>query len=194
MPLTIERYLAGLPQGVDSYPAFEQKGTIVRSYVDSGELDVSGVELPPAVRAWVASPPTATQWIPEVHANVLFLVMMGKLGETGFEDLVYRANTRLLQGPLYAILFKLVSPERVLRASGARWSQFHRGIELAPIRPGHNEASVDMRCPLALLPAPLARVYATAFRAALEAAGGKEVRVEMVGERPDGYTFHATWH
>lgn len=193
MPLSIERYLATLPHGVDSYPEYEQKGSIIRSYLDSGAFDGSGVELPAAVRALLASPPAPTQWVPEVHANVLFLVMMGKLGETGFEDLVYRENTRLLSGPLYAILFKLVSPERVLRASGARWAQFHRGIELAPIRPGHNEASVDMRCPLALLPGPLARVYATAFRAALEAAGGKQVRVEMVGERPDGYRFHATW-
>lgn len=191
--LTIDRYLAALPAGIDSYPDYTQKGSITRSYLASPEVASSLHALPQRVRELAASPPTVAQWVPEVVANVVFLSMTERLGIEGFEDFVYRENKALLEGPLYAILFKLVSPERVLRSATSRWAQFHRGIELEAPRISRGQAEVDMRCPPALLPPILARVYTMAFRAALEAAGGNAVTVELVAERPDGYTFGARW-
>lgn len=191
----IERYLAGLPDGLGSFPTYVQKGSVFREFLRGFAASRLLPALPAEVAALITTPPSVNEWIPEVHANVVWVAARAELfpDDDAFEEMAHRQNLRLISSPLYAILFKLVSPERVLRSASSRWAQFHRGIELGTPTFREREATIEMRCPRGLVPSFLAKAYATGFRAALEAAGGRHVRVELVDQAASGFTFRGTW-
>ena len=191
----IEGYLSGLPEGVDSYRGYEQKGSIFREFMKGFAASKLLAELPLAAAALVRTPPAVSQWVPEVHANVVWVAARAALFESdeAFSNMAYQQNLRLISSPLYSILFRLVSPERILKTAASRWGQFHRGITIAaPIVRGR-EVTLEMRAPPGLLPTFLAKAYSTGFRAALEAAGGRAVVVELATQSSSGFSFHGTW-
>jgi uncharacterized protein (TIGR02265 family) len=55
-------------------------------------------------------------------------------------------------------------------------------------------ARFHLAYPRNLMPAVLGRSYTTAFKAALEAAGGREVSAELAQWEPERAQFTVTWH
>ena len=191
----LEAYVAGLPQGLDSYPAFEQKASIFRVFLTGVPIAAVTDRLPAQLATLVASPPPVNSWMSEVHANAVFTAVRSECypDDDAFVRAAYRNNAQLLASPLYSILFKLVSPERVARGAAARWAQLHRGMTLAAIAVSQGSATLRLRTPPGLVTPLIARCYATAFRAALEAASGRDVNVEVSSDAAEGFRFQASW-
>ncbi len=191
----MDDYVAGLPAGLDSYPEVIVKASVLREFTrELAGSDLAG-KLPEAVGELITSPPPVSAWVPEVHAVTLFVGVRYLLMESdaSFLEWAYKHNTRLLRGPLYAILFKLVSPERVLRGASERWGHFHRGIELGAPKLAKGSATLTMTCPPKLMPRFLAAAYGTGFRAALEAAGASSVTLELLQSNATSFQFQGTW-
>lgn len=194
--LTVERYLADLPDGVASYPTYVQKASVLRSFLTEGAIPAALLQrLPPELRAGLEPMPPVNQWIPEAHANAVILGVRDLHFDTddAFERWVYQQNLALLRGPLYIALFRVVGPTRVMNGGAARWAQFHRGITLSIRVAKDQQAEVTLTCPPELLGPLMARCYTTAFRAALEIAGAKDVSVRLAASHAKGFDLTASW-
>jgi hypothetical protein len=191
----MEAYLASLPRGLESYPACQQKAVILRSFVTPAMRPQIEAALPPEVRPLLEHMPAVTEWIPEVHATTIYLAARDATGsDEAYVASAYELNRNLLSGTMYRILFTFVSPARVLKGATSRWGQLHRGTELRPRSVGENEAVMRLSCPPNLVPPVLALAYGTAYRAAVELAGGRNVTVTCSEGGPGGYTYVAEWH
>ncbi len=193
--LTVESYLASLPAGLDSYPDCQQKASVFRVFLAGIRPESFSARLPPTLATLATSPPPVNLWLPEVHAHAVFIAAREAAfaDDEAYERFAYRQNAALLESPLYSILFKFVSPERVIRGAPSRWGHFHRGMTLVPEMSEPGRAALRLQASPGLLPPLLARCYGTAFRAALEAAGAKHVSVELTPIESRAFRYAASW-
>ncbi|MEW5740676.1 MAG: hypothetical protein AB1938_17240 [Myxococcota bacterium] len=194
----LEAYLASLPRGVDSYPDCVQKVSISREFLRFlPSAGLSG-KVPAPVEELLGKRLPASAWVPEVHACALLLAILDAhfSDAEAFVARAYVANKELLTGPLYRMLMFVASPLYLARNAESRWNTFHRGIKMATESlPQEKSGTAVFRLeyPRLLLPEVLARSYSTAFKAALEAAGGRSVQVEVAGWQPETCRFSCTW-
>ena len=197
---TVDEYLAGLPEGIDSYPEAMVKGSVVRAHcVHPAFLEVQRDERMPreSVRL-IDDPPTRTTWVREAHFNAL----MAGLYEHGFRASggypAYQAwvcdqSRRLFETKLYRVLFAVLSPERLLAATALRWSAFHQGSTLALVGRLPKAFEVEMRFPARLYPPASLHGFSGAFRAALLAAGGDVTSIEWTLVSPSIARWLVQW-
>ncbi len=188
-------YLAQLPAGVDSYPDVLEKASVYREYLVGVDCEALRRVLPPPLLPMIDAPPPSSAWVSEVHVAAFFLALSDTLGEeAAFLELAYRANRRLLGGPMYRLLFSLLGPRTILKGAQSRWGHFHRGVTMhVAFADDERGATVRLTFPPKLLVPLLFRSYGEAFRAAAEVAGAKDasVRIEAHG---DGYVrFAIDW-
>ena len=86
----VARYLTSLPNGLDSYPQCEVKGSVLRQLADSTPVPFPSQGLPPQLEALVETPPLPSDWIPEVHFNALMLAHEDLIDPTTFREWVYK--------------------------------------------------------------------------------------------------------
>ena len=194
----LEAYLRDLPGGLDAYPAVEQKAAVYHTFMDKHlRIADHADRLPPVVRALVERPAPLNTWIPEAHATAFYMALADVFfpEDTAFVAFAQRKNRELLESVVYRVLFKLLSPARVAVGGAARWHTFHRGgVDLAiTIAPDRNEADVSMSFPPMLVNPLMARCYATAFTAAIEAAGAVGPGFEMTESTSTTARFHGRW-
>lgn len=191
-------YVDALPQGLDSYPDCVQKASIYREFLVGIDCEALRPQLPAVLRAMIDAPAPVTAWVPETHASALFLAMSDTFAdEAGFVDHVYRGNRRLLDGPLYRLLFRVLGPRTILRGARSRWGLFHRGgvdmeLEL-PDDSSATHASLTLRYPPRLLAPLLALSYAGAFRAAAELSGAQNVSVRVSTHDAERVVYALSW-
>lgn len=176
---TVTAYLDALPAGVASHPQCMVKASLVRNAIESRPLGPD-VPLPPPVRALVDAPPPVSVWVPEVHFNVVMQAVRDAhfdAQEDRFLEWVYTQNRKLFAAPLYRAMFFLISPERLLVNLQRRWSSLRVGstLEHEPLGPGLLRLRVTT--PPRLYSMEVASGLATAVRAAIDAAGGKQAEV-----------------
>ncbi len=193
-------YLERLPDGIRSHPQCLVKASVLRDVVDSRPLVTADLEsLPAEVVQLVREPHPVSSWIPEVHALVVMLAVRdrhfaaGEEGSRTYEDWTYRRNRRLLARPLYRALFLLLSPDRLVRGVGRRWSMFRRGssIEVVSREPGRVE--LEMISPPFLYEETVGRGLMGALRAATELAGGRAVEVELRSIEERSIRYELRW-
>ena len=179
-----ERYVAGLPGGLASYPGAHAKGSIIRSHLDGLEPELLG-SLPQPLRHLAVEPPVDSDWVPEAHLCALIHAVAERrhLGEREFRAWIRARNRALFARPLYAILMAVATPEIALRAVGMRWGNFHRGSTLALEGYADEGVRVTLSFPVGLFDPLMLAAFAEAFSAALEAAHAKgpSVQVETAG-------------
>lgn len=187
-------YIEALPNGLASYPAYTQKAAVYRRVLAEFGAVPDLTALPEELRTLVSEPLPVSAWMPEVEVNALYLALADVHGmsDTEFIDGFYAVNRAVLSSPLYRVLFFVLAPERLVRGAATRWGSFHQGIVLA-IKAGPRQATVRMEYPASLMPELLARAYVTAFQAAVELAGGRNVSF-VVGEYTPTHTiFDGSW-
>lgn len=172
------RYVAGLPDGLDSHPSCQAKGSVFRAMLDGAGLEAS--RLPPPLRGYLEEPPIPSEWLPEVHLAALLLGVADRLelGEAAFFAWARARNRALFEGPLYRALMALVPPARLARFAPMRWAAFHRGSTLELGRVDDDGLQARLCFPPALFDPVVLVAYRAAFAAALEASGAREVEVE----------------
>ncbi len=192
-------YIDSLPFGIDSHAACMVKASVHRDALASRGLDNVVDELPEALRALVLEPPPVTAWVPEVHAISIMTALRNRHFEAGpagldaYEEWTYERNRRLLTKPLYRALFLVLSPERLLKGLGRRWAAFRRGTQLEVLESGGGRALLRLRYPTNLYDETALRGLAGAYRAAAEAAGAHESRIEMIERTARGARWEARW-
>jgi hypothetical protein len=197
---SVTAYLSGLPHGIDSYPRAMVKGSVVR--MTMGEWDFPSMlapgALPEPVETLVRHPPGVSSWVPEVHhAVVVSAVFDARFRDAGglgaFESWVRDGNRRLLRGPLYRVMFVVLSPSRVLSGAQQRWATFHRGSLLTVVKREERVVVARLTYPPHLFGDLSLRAFAGAFQAALESAGAKSPRVTTQVESPGAALYDAHW-
>ena len=191
----MRQYLEAMPDGLSSLPEVQQKATVVASFVQGTRIERHLDVLPPELARHVRGPLTPTAWLPEVQVHALYLAISELCfeSERAWLDFAYQANLRLLSGPLYAILFRMLGPRRIATGVASRWGQLHRGTSLSLVSFEGSTATVGLEVPPHHLPTLMAQGYATAIRAAFEVAGCQRVKVDCVERSSQRVEFVATW-
>lgn len=191
----LERWLAGVPRGLDSYPEAVAKGSLVRSVLDGqrGEELLPG--LPGPLRRYVTDPPMAGEWLPEAHLAAL-IHAVSDLRHMSDEDVwtwVRAGNRALFSSPAYRILMMVVSPGSMIRYAARRWENWHRGTRLEAGAVSDEGVRLRLSFPVGLFDPPLLRDYCEAFAAALEMAHAADPKVRIVESGPGRATYLASW-
>lgn len=191
----VERYLAGLPAGLDSFPECMAKGALVRNLLEREVVHVLLPKLPEPLRALAEDPPIGSEWIPEVHFGSLLLAVADARGldDDGLLAWTRDRNRSLFRSPAYRILMSVASPAHLLRFAGARWGNWHRGSTLEVEGIADEGVRAALRFPPTLFDGALAAVYGEAFTAALEMARASAPRVQVVTEEPGLVRYLASW-
>jgi hypothetical protein len=173
-----DAYVRSLPAGLDSYPQVTQKAHGLRMSTANSGIERRLDLLPPELRAFIAEAPAPGTWVPEVKVHALLLaigdVCFGN-DDSRFESLVYETNRRLLGGPVYSILFKLLGPQRISRGASGRWGQMHRNTALHTIETHDQGCVLVLEGPEHHVSLRLGRLYAVALRVAFELSGARAV-------------------
>jgi len=187
-------YLARLPHGLDSHSECKAKASIYRAAM--GDLDVTGATtpLPEALVQLLQQPAPPGSWIPEAYNNALHLALadLHFADDDEFVDRAYAANQDLFRSPMYRAMMLLANPERVLNGARKRWEAFHLGTEFA-LEVAGNTAQVVLRYPDDVHDLLMLECIAMAFRAAIEAARGKNVDVSLTQVSPARAEFAGRW-
>ncbi len=194
LPL-LTAYLESLPSGLESYPEYTQKASVYRQAFRRRYAAALTPVLPAPLARLLTEPLPISAWLPEVHANALFVALYETLysEEEPFLRDGRETGRKLFNGPLYKILMALTSPAVIVRRAKAGWTAMHRGIALDAQLAGDHAAAVRVTFPHQLVPRVVALTYASAFHAALEAAGGKRVVCALTTHTAEHALYDATW-
>ncbi len=192
----LDAYLASLPAGLGSYPRCSQKGSILRTWLAGAPLQAEEADLPPPLRQLITQPPLASAWIPETHANALYLVIADARFKTEADFLSFcrRRNAELFRTPMYRPLVVMGSPNIFFHALRIGWPLMHRGTTLTMVETGPGTATIRLASPAGVIPELVAKAYATSFRAAAEATRlVRECTSELVDFQRETATYHVVW-
>jgi hypothetical protein len=189
-----DRYVAGLPGGLDAFPAAQAKGSLVRSVIEAQPEEVLR-SLPAPVRALALDAPIDSDWVPEAHfAGLVHAVSEGRhYGIHEYCAWVRGCNRALFSSTLYKILMAVVSPEALLRHAGKRWGNFHRGSTLELDGFADDGARLTLRFPAGLFDELILRGFGEALAAALEAAHARGPVVEIEARGAGFARYLARW-
>jgi len=192
----MDAYLADLPRGLDAYPEFVQKASIYRQVFSRGLSDKLTPILPPPLAGLLTEPLPVSTWVPEVQVNALMIALFENMyrgDEAQFIEDGLETARKLFRSPLYRTMMMLISPAVIVSRASSRWDALHRGIQLCASMSSDAGASFRVDFPSRLVPRVVALTYTSAFHAALEAAGAKEVRCSLTSLTPEQATYQATW-
>ena len=190
----VAAYLAGLPQGVLSYPKHEVKASGYRDALARRPLaTVEGLPEPLAQRVTSPVPPSA--WIPEAHAMALALAIADdhRLSDAEFLAFVYEHNVELLGSKTYAYLMRADGADAMLKHAHVRWKALHRGVELKVAGIDEKSCSFDLSFPARLYGELLLQAYAQTFRAGLVLSGLEQTVVTLGAFGDTRAAFVARW-
>lgn len=191
---SFDRYVAGLPGGLDAFPAAQAKGSIVRSVIEA-QPDALLRSLPEPVRALALDAPMDSEWVPETHFGALVHAVCERrrYGRREYCEWVRACNRALFASPLYRLLMTVVSPEALLRHAGKRWSNFHRGSTLELDGFADDGVRLTLTFPAGVFDPLILGGFAEAFAAALEAARAKDPVVAIDASGPGFARYLARW-
>ncbi len=192
---TLDAYLASLPQGLETSPEMQQKGSVVQSFLEGVPIHTHLSALPPAIAELVKHPPLPSAWISEVKAFALFLACADLCfpSPEAYVEFAYRANKKMIEGPLYSMLFRMLGVKRIVKVVAGRWDQFHRGTSLTVVHFEGNEGRLRLDSPLHATPLLIAQCHGTAMRAVMEIVGAKNVSVTCTQASPTVFDFVCRW-
>jgi serine/threonine protein kinase len=191
----MERWLATLPAGLDSYPEATQKGSVCAAFLEGIDVRPLDGRVPAPLSELLKFRPMASAWVSEVKATALYLACAEACfpSEAAYVEFALGTNRRLLGGPLYGMLFRAMGPRRVLEGSASRWEHLHRGSTLEVTERGEGRAVVRLSTPPHLVPPLIARCYGTVLQAVIEVAGAKAAGIAVRVESPTQLVFEGTW-
>ena len=188
-------YLTPLPQGAASFPSHLAKASLYRKALEEHPLrDVRGA-LPAELVTLIEEPAPPSSWIPQAAWRGVMRAIYDEhfRDERRYRAWIYRSNRSMFDSTMYGILMRVISPAVLLRGAQMRWETFHRGIPLRVVRATDGEALLTLTFPAPLLDAFDLRVHVEAFRAAIDAAGGRDIAMDVNLVSPGHAEFRARW-
>lgn len=121
--------MATLPEGLDSYPEAQAKGSMARTVLDHQPETLDPAKLPDELRWMLEHPPTANQWIPEARVLALMHAVRDLAFESdeAFFEWVRTSLRELFSTPMYRLLMAMTSPQMLARQADRAWARVRRG-------------------------------------------------------------------
>jgi hypothetical protein len=191
-----DRYLADLPRGADAYPECVVKASVFRNFFAERDVGPLLRALPPELAAVLREPPPPSSWMSEVRATAIYLASAETIfTERSFVAHAYKSNYALFDSAMYRVLFRLVGTRRLLSKAADNWTHFHRGTTLTTVvfDEDHKRSELRIDAPPHHVPPLLAEGYGTALRAAVEIAGGADVRAIVTLASSTQTTIAVRW-
>lgn len=193
--LRMEEYLSRLPNGLDSYPEMQQKASIMPSFLQGVPIHEHLDALPPVLASLVRRPASATSWVSEIQATCVYLACVDLCfsGPQAYVAFAYEANKRIIDGPLYSIMFRMLGPRRIVDNAAHRWGAIHRGttLEVTSFTPG--ALTFIWRSPPHGVPPLIGQCQAEGMRGVFEVAGCKDVAARADVISPTEMEIVCTW-
>jgi len=192
----VQAYVSELPAGLDSYPTCVQKGSIVRMWMAAARPLRQSTALPDPVRELVERPPLPSSWVPEVHANAVYLAIRDEQFTSDRDFLAYchRTNQDFFKSPLCRALTVLPSAKSALIAFKLGWKFLRKGTFLAISEQPDETLRIRLTWPPMVTPEVLARAFVTGFDTAIEASRlASKHRVRMIDFHRGGATYDVDW-
>lgn len=187
-------YLAGLPQGLESFPGCrcraEVNREILRAFPDVLDRDVDHA-LATQLRGWVSS----QEWMPDAAGVLLRLMLRDAYltDDASFMRWNFDVSAKVFSTPTYRVLMYVLSPTLVLMGAARRWGTFRQGSTLAA-EGGKEAATLTLTFPALLYPEVVCRAFGESFRAALAAAKAQGIEVELRSFKPGEAVYATRWH
>ncbi len=191
----LSAYLAGLPQGLDSYPDCISKASLYRRLIEEHDFLPIADQLPARLVPLLEHPEPLNTWIPAVQNNAFLLAMTDHFYDRDLRAAVawYRdVRERMFRSPLYRMMMAVISPRYILRGARKRWETFHRGTEFE-VEYGDHYANVVLTYPPNLQTRLIIRMLTGGLLAALAAAGAKDIKWGITSVTPTEARIGATW-
>jgi hypothetical protein len=131
-----------------------------------------------------------------VHKNVITLATLDHHfgGESApFQAWMLEMNRQIFSAPLYRTLFLFISTGRLLHGVEKRFSAFRQGIVLRVLERSECAAVLRLTAPPRLEPIELLRALGTAFQAAAEKTGAKDIHVEVDPRTETETLYRLAW-
>ncbi len=187
------RYLASLPSGLASYPECRAKTDF--SHVVLGDYPklLEEARLPEELRRHfdLGAP---GQMMPECTAITLRLILrdLQFAGDEPYLAWTYEASARVFRSGVYRMLMYVMSPSLVIMGAAKRWSAFRVGTTLSA-KADKKSAQLELTYPPRLYPELVLLGHAQSFRAAVDAAGAADSKVELTGHSETVAGFRVSW-
>jgi hypothetical protein len=192
---SVDAYLASLPRGVASYPECQHKGEPLDVWLRQSPIRDLARLVPPQVAVLLDRNRPIPNWVPDVHAHVLYLAMR----QVHFaDDAAFLAHARavnrvVLETPASRLLFWAASPRGMMRAAGVRWGNLHQGSTLEVRAARDHSVDATLSFPRNLYPELILRANATGFALVLENAGARDVEMQLRTVTPTHGFFTGRW-
>jgi hypothetical protein len=192
----VEDYLAAVPGGIDGYPECLHRGEPLAQWIEHSPMAGLPERLPAPAAALLRGDGRVPNWVPEVHATVIYLAIreLHFRDDAAFLEHARRCNRAVLQTPTNRLLLWAASPRAILRGTSLRWGSLHRGSTLEARTPDERSAEITLTFPPRLLPEIILRGNGAGISVALEGAGAHDVEVDLRTIEPSRAVFHARWH
>jgi hypothetical protein len=193
---TVDAYLARLPAGLASYPDVCCKGVVLRQFMEGHPFGVEpDPRLPPELAALLKRPPALVSWQPLVHLHALMLARQAhhQQSDQAFVDWSYDVGRKLVAHPLARLYLMVISPDQLLQNVTTRWGSFQKGTKMTSQALSRTASLVTFTFPPDVYPEVLLRATMPNFRAALEGAGAKDVRIELLEFSAVQARFQLSW-
>ncbi len=191
----VEDYLAAVPGGIDGYPECLHRGEPLAQWIERSPTAGLEERLPAPAAALLRRNVLMPNWVPEVHATVVYLAIreVHFRDDTAFLEHARRCNRAVLETPTNRLLMWAASARAILRGTSLRWASLHRGSTLEARTPDERSAEITLAFPPRLLPEIILRGNGAGLSVALEGAGARDVEVDLHAVEPSRAVFHARW-
>lgn len=191
----LNTFLHAAPAGIRSWPNLRSKAGLITNLVQHTPPRFALDSLPAEIAELLRHPPPPSLWIPGIYIQASMLAYADALHSTeeSYADWVFDLSNALFHHPMYRFLMLVLSPERLLRGTAARWATFHDGTSLR-VDIGQKRA----RCSLIVPPAFVSQriqLYSniTPMVASVAATGAKNARAESIEAEPHALRFTLAW-
>jgi serine/threonine protein kinase len=194
LPL-LNAFLAKLPQGLESFPEVQQKGSILPSFLEGVPIQPHLAVLPGPLAEMIKRPPSPAAWISEVKVAAIFMACADLCfpSADAFVQFANRGNRKVMDGPIYSMLFRVLGVKRIVKQVSGRWEQFHRGTTLTLLNFEGTEGRLKLVAPPFSTPLLFAQCHGQAIHVGVEIAGGKNVSVTCTESTPGTFDYVCRW-
>ena len=187
-------YLETLPGGIAAHP--ECRTTADYSIMIREEFPqlARDPDLPLTVRQALRAPWREGEWMSEVAANTLVLLVRDRIhqDDIAFAEWTFEFSRQLFKRPMYRLLMHVLSPHLVLMGAAHRWEKFHIGSHLKSSGV-KSSAKLRLTYPPNLFATTNLLSLSAAYQAAAACAGAKNVQGSAREVSPGEAAFEIRW-
>ncbi len=189
------RYVAGLPNGLASYPQCTSKASLPLMLVKGMPAPLPRPEdVPDPLRRYLVSPPSG-MWVPEAESMALSLLIADHYRMTEVQHLEWlkNQNRSFFSSLMYRAVMSFFSPSALASKAADRWAAVHRGSTLTIHMVGPRDVDAVLEFPPRLFPMIALQQLTAVFEAALENSKARDSEVVVAELTDTRGVFHARW-